>query len=159
MSVESKMILQKYIKLIWLFPKIWYPQIIHFNRVFHYKPFILGYPDFWKHPYHSIDIHGIYFECPATKGQRILHFVDITCAILGCDGSRTLRSFFSSSASGDPVALGWRLAKEIELHVFLSQNEHLYPFCRTNTFNHWFTNKNIRAPCCGPNPRILFEIL
>ncbi len=25
-------------------------QIIHFNRVFHYKPSILGYPYFWKHP-------------------------------------------------------------------------------------------------------------
>ena len=39
---------------IWVFPKIWEnPQIIHFNRVFHYKPSILGYPYFWKHP----DIH------------------------------------------------------------------------------------------------------
>ena len=27
------------------------PQIIHFNRVFHYKPSILGYPYFWKHLY------------------------------------------------------------------------------------------------------------
>ena len=27
------------------------PQIIHFKRVFHYKPSILGYPSFWKHPY------------------------------------------------------------------------------------------------------------
>ena len=27
------------------------PQIIHFNRVFHYKPSILGYPYFWKRPY------------------------------------------------------------------------------------------------------------
>ena len=27
------------------------PQIIHFNRVFHYKPSILRYPYFWKHPY------------------------------------------------------------------------------------------------------------
>ena len=27
------------------------PQIIHFNKVFHYKPSILGYPYFWKHPY------------------------------------------------------------------------------------------------------------
>ncbi len=27
------------------------PQIIHFNRVFHYKLSILGYPNFWKHPY------------------------------------------------------------------------------------------------------------
>ena len=26
-------------------------QIIHFNRVFHYKLSILGYPYFWKHPY------------------------------------------------------------------------------------------------------------
>ena len=34
----------------WGFPKMVYPQIIHFNRVFHYKPSILGYPYFWKHP-------------------------------------------------------------------------------------------------------------
>ena len=27
------------------------PQIIHFNRVFHYKSSILGYPYFWKHPF------------------------------------------------------------------------------------------------------------
>ena len=27
------------------------PQIIHFNRVFPYKPSILGYHHFWKHPY------------------------------------------------------------------------------------------------------------
>ena len=33
------------------FRKWWYPKIIHFNRVFHYKPSILGYPYFWKHPY------------------------------------------------------------------------------------------------------------
>ena len=33
------------------FRKWWYPQIIHFNRVFHYKPSILGYPYFRKHPY------------------------------------------------------------------------------------------------------------
>ena len=32
-------------------PKIMVPQIIHFNRVFHYEPSILGYPYFWKHPY------------------------------------------------------------------------------------------------------------
>ena len=26
---------------------------MNFNRVFHYKPGILGYPYFWKHPYHQ----------------------------------------------------------------------------------------------------------
>ena len=30
------------------FQKWWYPQIIHFDRVFHYKPPILGYPYFGK---------------------------------------------------------------------------------------------------------------
>ena len=33
------------------FPKWWYPQIIHFSRVFHYKPSCLGYPNFWKDRY------------------------------------------------------------------------------------------------------------
>ena len=37
---------------IWVFPKIVYPPIIHFNRVFNYKPSILGYPCCWKHPYY-----------------------------------------------------------------------------------------------------------
>ena len=32
------------------FRKRWYPQIIHFNRVFHYKPSILGYPIFGNTP-------------------------------------------------------------------------------------------------------------
>ena len=33
------------------FLKWWYPQIIHFNRVFHYKPSILGYHYFRKPPH------------------------------------------------------------------------------------------------------------
>ena len=37
-------------KLAGGFLKWWYPQIIHFNWVFHYKPSILGYPYFWKPP-------------------------------------------------------------------------------------------------------------
>ena len=32
------------------FLKWCYPQIIHFNKAFHYKPSILGYPYFWKYP-------------------------------------------------------------------------------------------------------------
>ena len=34
----------------WMFPKIVVPPNHPSNRVFHYKPFILGYPYFWKHP-------------------------------------------------------------------------------------------------------------
>ena len=37
---------------IWVFPKIGVPpNHPMFNRVFHYKPSILGYHYFWKHPY------------------------------------------------------------------------------------------------------------
>ena len=37
---------------IWMFPKIVVPPNHPFgNRVFHYKPSILGYPYFWKPPY------------------------------------------------------------------------------------------------------------
>ena len=36
------------------------PQIIHFNRVFDYKPSILrAHPYFWKHPYLTIHIYPI----------------------------------------------------------------------------------------------------
>ena len=44
------------------FLKWWYPQIIHFNRVFHYKSSILGYPCFWKHPDEwEMVLHGTRF--------------------------------------------------------------------------------------------------
>ena len=32
------------------------PQIIHFDRVFHYKPSILRYPYCWKHPFGHNDL-------------------------------------------------------------------------------------------------------
>ena len=47
------------LEMIWVFPKIMVPpQIIHFNRVFHYKPSILGgfSPYFWKHPYAPVEV-------------------------------------------------------------------------------------------------------
>ena len=37
------------------FQKYGYPQSIHLNRVFHYKPSILGYPYFWKHPHSKLN--------------------------------------------------------------------------------------------------------
>ncbi len=38
---------------IWVFSKIMVTPNHPFNRVFHYKPSILGHPYFWKHPYIS----------------------------------------------------------------------------------------------------------
>ena len=39
------------------FLKWWYPQIIHFNRVFHYKPSSFGYHYFRKPPYECRTVH------------------------------------------------------------------------------------------------------
>ena len=43
------------------------PQIIHLNKVFHYKPSFLGYPYFWKHPYTHI---YTYIYMPKTPNLR-----------------------------------------------------------------------------------------
>ena len=56
----------------WSFLKWWYPQITHFNRVFHYKPSILGYPYFWKHPYPAI---STYFAM-SSKSYQPTHILD-----------------------------------------------------------------------------------
>ena len=38
--------------MIWRFPEIGVPPvIIHFNRIFHHKPIIFGYPHLWNPPY------------------------------------------------------------------------------------------------------------
>ena len=50
------------------FRKCWYPQIIHFNRVFHYKPSILGYPYFWKHP--DVFFVGSFFQASSTVANH-----------------------------------------------------------------------------------------
>ena len=52
------------------FRKWWYPQIIHFNRDFHYKPSILGYPYFWKHPFFNGPIFPLQFYSSA-RGRLI----------------------------------------------------------------------------------------
>ena len=57
--------------LIWMFPKIvgFPPPIIHFYRVFHYKPYILGYPYCWKHPYLGGGNSNMFYFHPQKKGE------------------------------------------------------------------------------------------
>ena len=54
------------------FRKYWYPQIIHFNRVFHYKPSIFGYLYFWKHPSRKICKVPLGFLCVFFLGRWAL---------------------------------------------------------------------------------------
>ena len=60
-------------------------QIIHFNRVFHYKPSILGYPYFWKHPYEIFMKHlfflGIFFK--ENSNMPLQHTPDPQWAVYG----------------------------------------------------------------------------
>ena len=60
------------------FLKWGYPQIIHFNRVFPYKPTIFGYLYLWKPPYwilyhhNSWDYHRNFSNCEKTDPQIIV---------------------------------------------------------------------------------------
>ena len=65
------------------------PQIIQFNRDFHYKSSILGYPYFWKHPYnHPIGkdykwyISGIYFQLGDSRYIVIFTYIIMTYHLL-----------------------------------------------------------------------------
>ena len=54
----------KHQRNMWVALQKWgYPQIIHFNGGFHYKPSILGYPYLWKHPCKA---DGLYLTPPDT---------------------------------------------------------------------------------------------
>jgi len=61
------------------------PQIIHFNRVFHYKPSIFWYHYFWKHPYThtspidwSFDYAQLVFEGQEPEGNaRLLREIEL----------------------------------------------------------------------------------
>ena len=66
-STESSLWIDWGVRLHGCFLKWWYPQIIHFNRVFHYKPSNLGYPYFWKHPHIRL-FDGLWFPL---NGMRL----------------------------------------------------------------------------------------
>ena len=54
---------------IWRFPKIHIPQIIHVTRIFHYKPSILGIPNFKKPPILKIHVTvAPFLQCHSRHG-------------------------------------------------------------------------------------------
>ena len=56
------------------------PKSIHFNRVFHYKPSILGYPYFWKHPhsYTGNKQPAVFLASQARDGGSFVDWVTFT---------------------------------------------------------------------------------
>ena len=56
------------LRKLWVFPKIGVPQIIHFNRVFHYKPSILGYQHFLGNP--PVGVFSGRFFCQVPMAHR-----------------------------------------------------------------------------------------
>ena len=67
---------------IWRFPKSWwYPQIIIFNGIFHFKKKniqLLGYPHFRKPPYKLDTRHEVLRLCGAPYDQDILLYPPLT---------------------------------------------------------------------------------
>ena len=90
--------------VIWVFPKIGgYPQIINSNRVFPYKPSILGYPYFWKHPYLS---RSPFKDIPSLK---------LTVRPLKIDAWETILSFWVSAHFSGAFAVSFREGKNQNL--------------------------------------------
>ncbi len=53
-----------------------YPQIMNFNRFFHYKPSILGYHYFWKHPYiYTVYIYIYMQRIPECLRSKVFFFL------------------------------------------------------------------------------------
>ena len=48
-----------HLKPIRVFPKYWYPQIIHFDRVFHYKPSILWGTPIFGNTHKGLKLSGV----------------------------------------------------------------------------------------------------
>ena len=100
--------LQKLQQDIWVFPKIGVPQIIHFNRVFHYKPSILGYPYFWKHPHrkmnHTVDGSEIR-RSPVEVGS-------LSHCLQGLYKSQVVQDFL-------PSTVGWMHVHFNYLHLYI----------------------------------------
>ena len=61
-------------RVIWVFPKIRVPPNHPFvHRVWnHYKPSILGYPYFWKHPYKK-DGNGHFIPLVSLPGRCLVN--------------------------------------------------------------------------------------
>ena len=81
------------------------PQIIHLNRVFHYKPSILRYPYFWKHPFATNK---------KKETSEIGEFVQHRCSNLYCE----------------PI-LGWK--KHVAIRTWQWRKTWLYT-CRASFF-------------------------
>ena len=84
---------------IWVFPKIGVVPPNHpmFNRVFHYKPSILGYPYFWKQPFPAPGLgrKAPFFGFPESTFPMFVackHVVTFSCEPL-----REKNSWFMSS--------------------------------------------------------------
>ena len=76
------------------------PQIIHFNRVFNYKPSILGYLYFWKHPIVFCCSHGCFLE------RLELFCFDV---LLGCFFFLRFDILVGMCLSFIPSLLGWKI--------------------------------------------------
>ena len=65
------------------FQKLWYPQIVNFNRGFHYKPSILGCPCLWKHPNNKSTWNLRAYLTPKSDGfsSRFLLFFSPACLL------------------------------------------------------------------------------
>ena len=76
--------------------KKWYPQIIHFNGIFPYKPSIFGYPHLWKPQYiilYQPKLNSKFYKGVKTSQKRTwCHQVTTVTLMAPGDGLKTSMS-------------------------------------------------------------------
>ena len=84
------------------------PQNHPFNRVFHYKPSILGYPYFWKHPCiyaYILKLYGkgrsILYQSHGSYGtEGIQSWKSLEIESLSCQFSHDIHTFLENNIAG-----------------------------------------------------------
>ena len=124
-----------------------YPQIIHFNRIFHYKPSILGYHYFWKHPYGWMIIHNSPHYGKASTNSSKQHAKGYNPAPVDRYSGKTIKIQLCTVPF---IHLRWCRIGIIQFQVscFACSNVILIPLCSS------FPCKSFRFPWVPSGPGI-----
>ena len=131
------------------FRKWWYPQIIHFNRDFHYKPSILGSPYFWKHPYGMILQVLLKETAPRPRPPLFFRVASsmswpLSWRTLGADIVKMVETWCATSQNCGKAYVQYTYL--VSCTVFLCLSEFLRTKVRPNTYQTTNKKHHLKPP-------------
>ena len=120
------------------------PKIIHFNRVFPYKPSILGYHYFWKHPYRI---------CPANPPRpQILRCVPLS-NVCSQNLTITIRLFVRILVASD-FDISWQFhTLLLPISIFIDRKGRKHPFLHMSEIERKLHSKKDDAITLWSEPK------